>query len=119
MAQVRSYGNAAVVYRRCEVDHKDQDGLKSLSGVMQNLMRDFKETLTANGYRTLCLADGGCNYCGACSYPKECMYPDKRIPSISAYGIMLMEYLEDNGIHFCFEEGYATFYGLVFYDGPE
>ena len=116
MTQIRMYKHAAVIYHRSEVNMKDQDGLKRLSGILQNLLRDFRNLLKENGYPSMCLADGGCNYCGACAYPKECKFPDQRVGSISAYGIMLMEYLEDNGIEFRFEDGYATFYGLVFYN---
>ena len=116
MTQIRMYKHAAVIYHRSEVNMKDQDGLKRLSGILQNLLRDFRNLLKENGYPTMCLADGGCNYCGACAYPKECKFPDQRVGSISAYGIMLMEYLEDNSIEFRFEDGYATFYGLVFYN---
>ncbi len=116
MAQVKKYSHAAVVYRKSAVDIKDQDALKSLSGVLQNHLRDFRNLLTENGYQAMCLADGGCNYCGVCAYPNECKFPEQRVNSISAYGIMLMEYLEDNGIEFRFEDGYATFYGLVFYN---
>lgn len=119
IAQVRSYGRAAVVFRRAAVDMKDQDGLRKMSGELQNLLRDFRELLKESGYSAMCLADGGCNYCGVCTYPKECRFPEKRICSVSAYGIMLMEYLENNDIDFRFEDGFATFYGLVFYNGKD
>lgn len=118
-AKIKKFRNAAVVYRRCEVDIKDADALKSLSGKLQNLLRSTQDALRARGYECMCLSDGGCNYCGKCNYPDECRHPDKRVDSVSAYGILLMEYLEDNGLQFKFEEDHVTFYGLIFYNEPD
>ncbi len=116
LGRIRKYGHAAVVYHRYKVDIKDADALKSYSGKLQNLLRTMQSFLRARDYSCMCLSDGGCNYCGKCNYPGECRHPDQRVDSVSAYGILLMEYLEDNGLEFRFEEDQVTFYGLIFYN---
>ena len=115
LGRIRKFDRAAVVYHRYKVDIKDADALKSYSGKLQNLLRAMQNFLRARNYGCMCLSDGGCNYCGKCNYPGECRHPDQRIDSVSAYGILLMEYLEDNGLEFKFEEDHVTFYGLIFY----
>jgi len=114
------YPHTAVVYKRTEIDHNEKEGLKRLSNDHQNLLRSFNNVLRESGYRSLPLADGGCNYCTECSYPNEkCRFPEQRVASVSGYGIKMMEYLETFGIEFRFEEKAVTMYGLVLYDDPK
>lgn len=115
LRSLSKYDRAAVVSKRWKVSHKDTARLREASADIQNIARDFMNILRDSGYQAMALADGGCNYCGGCRYPEPCEHPDQRVPSVSAYGVMMMEYLEDHGIPFRFEEDYVTLYALVLY----
>ncbi len=117
-ATLKNYRHAFALFRRYIVDTKDADALREISSRHQDIIRGFSNRLRYMGYATLPLADGGCNYCDFCAYPEPCLHPDQLVPSISAYGIMLVEYLEDQGISFEFEQDAATLYGLILYNEP-
>jgi len=113
------FGKAAVIYRRYDVRHDDKPTLKHISNDHQNLLREFNNLLRKEGYLSMVLADGGCNYCLKCTYPNQkCPFPDQKVCSVSGYGIMLMEYLEQFDIPFRFEDGAVTLHGLILYNEP-
>ncbi|AGI48328.1 putative metal-binding protein [Thermoplasmatales archaeon BRNA1] len=118
LSALKKFSKAVIVYCKFKVDHKDRVMIDRLSSDTQTYIRKFNNGLRSEGYKTLALADGGCNNCDHCRYPEACDNPDQRVPSISAYGIIMMQYLEDNGLDFKFEDGYVTLYGIVLYNEP-
>jgi len=118
LGALKMFRKTAVIYRRFNVNHKDRDCLAVISREHQTMLRGFSDLLRKGGYKTLPLSDGGCSYCERCPYPLPCTHPDERVPSVSAYGILMMPYMEDNGIPFKFEDNAVTLYALLLYNDP-
>lgn len=117
--ELKSYGNAVILYRRYEADLKDQKALAKISADLQRTVRLYKGALVEAGFSVLALADGGCDYCPSCTYPDApCRHPDERIPSISGYGVIMVDYLADNGLDMPMEDDHVTVFGLVLYNPP-
>ena len=117
LKEVCGFTHAAVLIKEYDnVDVKDEELMKKLAADHQDSCRMFSNELKKQGYRVLVLTDGGCKYCGECTYPDEpCRFPDQMLPSISAYGIMMEEYMKSQNIEFKFRDNGMTLYGLVLY----
>ena len=62
--------------------------------------------LRASGARVLALGSGCCTQCAACTYPKApCRFPEKRIASMEAFGILVLEVCKANGLPYYYGEG--------------
>ena len=118
-AAVSTFRRCVMISRRFEIPIRDKTAVDSRSSEMQNTLRAFNAFLRSHGYRTLALADNGCNYCEKCSYPEPCTHPDELIPSMGGYGVMIVDHLENNGIQVPFEEDAFTVRCIVLYDDTE
>ena len=115
-AAVSTFDKCVMLSRRVPISIRDKAAVDANASAVQNVLRSFNEFLREHGYRTLALADNGCNYCPKCTYPEPCAYPDKRIPSMGGYGIMIVDHLENNGIEVPFEEDAVTIRYVILYD---
>ncbi|MDR0309211.1 MAG: DUF2284 domain-containing protein [Candidatus Methanoplasma sp.] len=117
---VSGFPKAAVLMKRFEnINFDDIGHVEKLGAKHQDVCRMFGCALREEGYRALPLSDGGCRYCEECSYPDEpCVFPDQKVASISAFGILMDEYMGSQNIDFAFEDGAMTLYGLILYDKP-
>jgi len=115
-AAVSTFPKCVVISRRYSVSIRDRDSINAAAGEVQNTLRTFNLYLREHGYRTLALADEGCNYCEKCSYPEPCTHPGMRVDSMGGYGIMVVDYLENNGIEVPYEEDAVTIRYLMLFD---
>ena len=115
-AAVNTFHKCAMLSRRESMSIRDKASVDCLSSETQNTLREFNKFLRSHGYRTLALSDNGCNFCEKCSYPEPCAHPDDLIPSMGGYGILIVDFLENNGIQVPFEEDTVTSRCLILYD---
>ena len=117
---IDKFSKTAILIRKHEnVDTKNEALLRGLSACHQDVCREFSEILRKKGYEVLPLGNGGCSYCSDCSYPNDpCRFPDKKVTSMSGYGIMIEEYLKSQNIDFEFRQDSITLYGLILYNEP-
>ena len=117
MKTIGDFSDAAVIIMEFrKMDLKDIELLKKFGGAHQDVCRKFCNELRKEGYKAVALTHGGCSYCGECSYPDDpCRFPDQMVSSISAYGIMIDEYLRSQNIDFQFRDDGMTLYGLILY----
>jgi len=113
---LKVFPKCALISRRYKISIKERGAIDRMASEMQNTLRSFSNYLRKLGYRTMPLADGGCNYCIECSYPNPCIAPDMIVRSMGGYGIMIAEFLENNGIAVPFEEDAVTIRYLMLYD---
>jgi len=118
---IGNFSGAAVLIKKFDnVDLKDKKLIEKLGAAHQDVCRKFVNKLREERHNAMALADGGCRYCKKCSCPDEpCGFPDQMVPSISAYGIMMDEYMRSNNIDFEFEKDAMTLYGLILFSGAE
>lgn len=115
---VKQYAKAVIIYQRIEnVDIHDSELVSSYSYEHQGLCRRMANAMREAGYRdVLPLSNGGCGYCGTCAYPNPCRYPPQMVPSVSAFGINMDEYINSLGLNFAFEDRAFTLYGVILYN---
>ena len=114
--KLEDYNNTVIVTNTFrDLDMSDLEGMKKMMKSHQDLCRDVKEMFQNEGFDELTLTDGACTYCKKCSYPKECKHPDKKVPSVSGFGIDMGEYIPSAGLTFEFKNDEATLYGLILY----
>ncbi len=80
---------------------------------LRNLQREHNtrlltlaDTARKSGLSVLPLTTGGCIVCESCTFPKEpCKEPDRRMHSLSAYGINVGDLCRQAGLGYSFTEG--------------
>ena len=75
-----------------ESDHKDH-------------FSDMRDALREAGAQILALGAGCCTVCAKCTYPDEsCRFPEKKISSMEAYGMVVLEVCKANGLPYFYGE---------------
>ena len=115
--KLEDYNDAVIITNTFKnLNMEDLDGLKKMMKSHQDLCRDVKKMFQDEGFDELTLTDGACTYCKECTYPdKSCKHPDKKVPSVSGFGIDMGEYIPTTGLTFEFKNDEATLYGLVLF----
>ena len=93
----------------------DRASIEAANEELHRSVRAVVSALRASGRTGMGLAGGCCGYCGVCSYPEPCRFPEMLVPSISAVGFDLGNYLGRLGRTVEFREDRVTLYGLVLY----
>ncbi|MBQ2895793.1 MAG: DUF2284 domain-containing protein [Oscillospiraceae bacterium] len=58
----------------------------------------------------LAIGAGSCKQCASCTYPDEpCRFPDRRISSMEAYGMMVMEVCKKNGLSYYYGSDHIAY----------
>ena len=65
------------------------------------------------GMDILTLTSGGCIFCKCCAYPDPCVHPDKRMNSLSAYGIDVGKLCKKAGLEYSFRPDRVYYIALV------
>ena len=115
--QTLRFSRCALIHRRFAVSPDDRSRMRTVSHSFQEICRNAKSGLERNGIDCLVMAGGPCTYCSECAYldGKPCRFPDRRIPSVSVYGIDVNGLLTSNGIEVEQPEGTVTLFGVILY----
>lgn len=118
LEQMGSYDNAVIskmFFGNIDIGNGSQ--LKEIADKHQRSCREVMWMFRDEGFDTLVLTDGACNYCERCTYPdgEPCRHPEQRIPSVSGYGIDMGKYIPESGLEFQFSNDSVTFYGIVLF----
>ncbi len=92
----------------------DKEAVASATGEMQEDVRAAVQAIRSTGADCMGFADGRCRYCGTCAHPEPCRFPEALVPSISALGLSMGDYLPTVGESLGFSDDKVTFYGLLF-----
>jgi predicted metal-binding protein len=58
----------------------------------------------------LSLGSGGCRRCKKCTYPDApCRFPEKKFASMEAYGMLVTQVCQDNGLDYYYGKGTITY----------
>ncbi|NLL94625.1 MAG: DUF2284 domain-containing protein [Thermoplasmatales archaeon] len=95
-----SYDSCTLVTIPFDCDPEDEEAVESTMARAQGIGREIKRLLLDEGIDALVLADGPCQHCGRCAAldGEPCRHPERRVPSVSAFGILVNDYLERVGI---------------------
>ncbi|MDO4308645.1 MAG: DUF2284 domain-containing protein [Eubacteriales bacterium] len=77
---------------------------KSFVRLHDMLISEFPEMLS--------LGAGCCTRCGTCSYPDApCRFPEKKFSSMEAYGMLVTQVCQDNGMTYYYGRGTIAYTG--------
>ena len=80
-------------------DSFDFEGMVAAEAAHKAHFTHMYEALRASGGTVLALGTGCCTQCGECTYPHApCRFPEKMISSMEAFGILVLEVCQANGL---------------------
>lgn len=83
----------------CLEDSLDGEGMMRTREQHKNSFRSMYESLQEKHLDVLAIGAGACEVCENCTYPDApCRFPDKKISSMEAYGMMVLEVCKENGL---------------------
>ena len=83
------------------------------SGILVQSVGQLEDVFDVEGI-ALPLTAGGCMRCAVCTYPdKPCRFPKKMMSSMEAYGLLVSDVCEKNGIPYYHGEGTIAFTSCI------
>lgn len=93
-------------------DDFDYETMKACGNAHQEHFVALDERLRAKYPGLLALGAGGCRLCEACAYPDSpCRMPERALSSMEAYGLLVSDVCEKNGLAYYHGPGTITYTG--------
>lgn len=101
-------------------DDFDLPGLEKARALHQRRFVTLARQARLSDPGCLPLTAGGCTRCAACTWPKKpCRFPGRMLSSMEAYGLLVSDICEKNGMPYYRGEKTITFTGCVLFDKKE
>ena len=82
-------------------DSFDFEGMQEAEEAHKTHFAKMYEALRRQGGHVLALGAGCCTHCRACTYPEApCRFPEQMISSMEAFGILVLEVCQANGLQY-------------------
>lgn len=92
----------------------DADGIALAERIHKQRFAVFARQVRLLRHDCLPLTAGGCTRCSVCTYPKKsCRFPRKMMSSMEAYGLLVSDVCEKNGIPYYHGEGTIAFTSCI------
>ena len=89
-------------------------------GPHEELTRQVRDMIAAQGVETRALSTEACAICQHCAYPDApCRHPDKMFPCVESQGINIIPTLEENGLEFQYGQNIVTWVSLLLFRDAE
>ncbi len=93
-------------------DEFDGEGMMEAEAAHRRSLFALKERLLPDWPKLLALGAGACTYCAKCACPDApCRFPDKRISSMEAYGMLVVEVCRANGMQYYYGKNAIAYTG--------
>lgn len=80
-------------------DSFDFDAMAEIEAAHKQRFARMHDALRENGGEVLALGAGCCTQCSVCTCPDSpCRFPEKRVSSMEAFGILVLEVCRENGL---------------------
>ena len=87
-------------------DELDAEGMMATEALHKQRFSALHDELLGSYPDLLALGAGGCRRCSICTCPDApCRFPDKRVSSMEAYGMLVMEVCRANGMGYYYGRG--------------
>ncbi len=98
--QLKGYTHGILVQTYGEIeDGFDFEAMMEIESDHKDHFSDMRDALREAGSDILALGAGCCTVCAKCTYPDEpCRFPEKKISSMEAYGMVVLEVCKANGL---------------------
>lgn len=82
-------------------DGFDVEAMMEIEAEHRRHFMEMYDRLRETGETVLAIGAGCCNVCSKCTYPDEpCRFPDKKVSSMEAYGMLVLEVCKANGLQY-------------------
>ena len=109
-ARIRAYTSGILVQTEGELeDSFDFEGMQELNERHQENFKKAAEALREQYGEVLCLGSGGCRICKKCAHPEPCRFPEKACSSMEAYGLLVSQVCQANGIPYYYGKDTLTY----------
>ena len=109
--KVKGY-NRGILLQSVSETGPDFTNFKELNRTHNLRLREFIEDHCSD-MDILALTSGGCIFCDVCVYPEPCVKPEKRMNSLSAYGVDAGKLCGKAGLEYSFRPDKVYFVALV------
>jgi predicted metal-binding protein len=111
--RVRKYEFGLIVQTTGELeDDFDYESMKDADLRQKRLFASFRAELTADYPGLLPLGNGTCEICEKCACPDSaCRFPEKAISSMEAFGLVVSDVCEKNGLAYYYGPKTITYTG--------
>ena len=98
--QLKGYTHGILVQTYGDIeDGFDFEAMMEIEADHKDHFSDMRDALREAGADILALGAGCCTVCAKCTYPDEpCRFPEKKISSMEAYGMVVLEVCKANGL---------------------
>ena len=98
--QLREYARGILVQTSGDIeDGFDFEAMMEIEGDHKDHVTEMYGLFREADAGVLALGAGCCTVCAKCTYPEEpCRFPEKRISSMEAYGMVVLEVCKANGL---------------------
>ncbi len=101
-AQLENYTHGILVQTVGDVeDGFDFEAMMEIEADHKDHVFEMRDALLSSGNQVLTIGAGCCTQCAKCTYPDEpCRFPDKKISSMEAYGMLVLEVCKANHLQY-------------------
>ncbi len=112
-AAMRRYRTGILVQTtRALEDDFDYEGMQACGEAHKAQFLALRDALWAEYPDLLALGAGGCRLCDDCTYPEApCRHPRETLSSMEAYGLLVTDVCEKNGLAYTYGRGTITYTG--------
>lgn len=116
-AKCMGYPEFLMVVTVTEVeDIADIHATLNTRGDHEEITRQARAMVEAQGMETYTLSTEACAICKECAWPNgPCRHPEHMNPCIESHGIVLTEVAEECGLPFQYGDNVVTWFSLIFY----
>lgn len=101
-AQLENYTHGILVQTVGDVeDGFDFEAMMEIEADHKDHVFEMRDALLSSGNPVLTIGAGCCTQCAKCTYPDDpCRFPDKKISSMEAYGMLVLEVCKANHLQY-------------------
>jgi len=93
-------------------DPFDYDAMMALDAMQKDRLSEFREDLWPAYPDLIALGNGACTICDTCTYPAApCRHPDLAVQSMEAFGLVVSDACEANGLGYYYGPNTITYTG--------
>jgi predicted metal-binding protein len=93
-------------------DDFDYESMEAAGRRQKELFISFRDELAGEYPDMLALGNGACDVCGECTYPDTpCAAPERSVSSMEAFGLLVSDVCEKNGLGYYYGPGTITYTG--------
>lgn len=115
-ARCRSFPRGLMIASIQEADLTDMAAALATRAPHEELTRQVRDLVEAQGQQTLTLSTESCARCAHCTYPDApCRHPDQMFPCVESHGIVVTALAERHGIDFYAGNDLVTWFSLILF----